>query len=69
MRESKKEITVKCPTCREPAAWHDNSFRPFCSERCKLIDLGNWANGSYNIESVDPPDFTDDGQNGPLPTE
>ncbi len=69
MQEQKKQLTVKCPTCQEPSPWHDNPFRPFCSERCKLIDLGNWADGSYNIESVDPPDFTEDGQNGPLPEE
>lgn len=35
---------VPCPTCGKPVAWLDsNRFRPFCSERCKLIDLGEWA--------------------------
>lgn len=34
---------VKCPTCRRELAWStDNTFRPFCSERCRLIDLGAW---------------------------
>jgi endogenous inhibitor of DNA gyrase (YacG/DUF329 family) len=35
---------VNCPTCGQPVAWVSSSpFRPFCSERCKLIDLGEWA--------------------------
>jgi uncharacterized protein len=62
MQEKKKELTVKCPTCRVEAPWQGNAFRPFCSERCKLIDLGNWADGTYNVESVEPPDFSDEGQ-------
>ena len=35
---------VRCPTCQRELEWSpDNKWRPFCSERCKLIDLGNWA--------------------------
>lgn len=41
--------TVPCPRCRKPAAWADNPFRPFCSERCKLIDLSAWADEDYRI--------------------
>jgi endogenous inhibitor of DNA gyrase (YacG/DUF329 family) len=42
--------TVKCPTCGKLVAWVDTEkFRPFCSERCKLIDLGEWASGAYAI--------------------
>ena len=37
----------------------DNPYRPFCSERCKLIDLGAWADGSYNIPG-DPSDVSDE---------
>ena len=33
----------KCPTCGKPVEWQDNPARPFCSERCKLIDFGRWA--------------------------
>lgn len=40
---------VKCPTCRKETAWNDNPWRPFCSERCKLIDLGEWANENHRI--------------------
>ena len=36
-------MRVKCPTCRRELDWSsDNAFRPFCSERCRLIDLGAW---------------------------
>ena len=38
-----------CPNCKKEAQWEDNPFRPFCSQRCKLIDLGNWASGRYAI--------------------
>jgi endogenous inhibitor of DNA gyrase (YacG/DUF329 family) len=64
MERTDKKLTVKCPTCQQSTAWYENKFRPFCSERCKMIDLGNWAGGNYNIESIDPPDFPDDGTNG-----
>ena len=41
---------VACPTCQTKSAWSiDNPDRPFCSARCKLIDLGEWANESYAI--------------------
>src|SRR4030095_6457777 len=33
----------KCPICNRPIEWQDNPFRPFCSERCQLIDLGKWV--------------------------
>lgn len=38
-----------CPHCGKPAAWEDNPCHPFCCERCKLIDLGNWAAEKYRI--------------------
>jgi uncharacterized protein len=42
--------TVKCPGCGATAHWSDeNRYRPFCSERCKLIDLGAWASDRYAI--------------------
>ena len=40
---------VKCPTCRKEIAWEDNPYRPFCSDRCRLIDLGDWAQERYRI--------------------
>ena len=42
---------VKCPTCGKPVKWDVTSkWRPFCSERCRLIDLGEWASESHRIE-------------------
>jgi hypothetical protein len=41
---------VKCPTCGAPVAWIETSrFRPFCSERCRTTDLGEWAGGRHRI--------------------
>lgn len=41
---------VKCPTCQKEGEWSDKStFRPFCSKRCQLIDLGEWANEEHRI--------------------
>ena len=42
---------MKCPICNKPAPRTDNPFRPFCSERCKLLDLGAWVNGEYAVPS------------------
>jgi endogenous inhibitor of DNA gyrase (YacG/DUF329 family) len=43
-------VTVKCPTCGKIVPWIETEeYKPFCSERCKLIDLGEWATGSYAI--------------------
>lgn len=42
--------TVPCPTCQTPVLWQPESvYRPFCSERCRLIDLGQWAQGAYSL--------------------
>ena len=41
---------VRCPTCRKSIEWtSSNAFRPFCSKRCRLIDLGEWFNESHRI--------------------
>lgn len=48
---------IKCPSCGKQDTWNaENVFRPFCSERCKLIDLGEWASETRKIpgEPVDP---------------
>ena len=42
---------MRCPICGRERADADNSFRPFCSERCKLIDLDNWLEGGYRIST------------------
>jgi endogenous inhibitor of DNA gyrase (YacG/DUF329 family) len=40
---------IECPQCKKLTEWQDNPDRPFCSERCRLIDLGQWADESYRI--------------------
>jgi endogenous inhibitor of DNA gyrase (YacG/DUF329 family) len=50
MEPAKKPHAVKCPQCGTPVPWTPESkWRPFCSERCKLIDLGAWASERYRI--------------------
>lgn len=45
---------VSCPRCAKPVPWSQESpFRPFCSERCKMIDLGAWASEEYRVEVKD----------------
>jgi uncharacterized protein len=47
---TKKSRSVPCPQCGAPVIYSlDNKFRPFCSERCKMIDLGAWADETYRI--------------------
>jgi endogenous inhibitor of DNA gyrase (YacG/DUF329 family) len=46
---------VKCPKCDDLVVWSpENPYRPFCSERCKLADLGAWATGQYSLTSSSP---------------
>lgn len=40
---------VLCPRCRRETTWKENPYRPFCSKRCKLIDLGSWIEQRYVI--------------------
>ena len=43
-------LVVQCPTCQTDVRWNkDSIYRPFCSERCRLIDLGEWADGKRVI--------------------
>jgi endogenous inhibitor of DNA gyrase (YacG/DUF329 family) len=39
----------RCPTCNKQVQWQDNPFRPFCSERCKLVDLDKWVSDEYRV--------------------
>ena len=47
--------TLPCPICKKPVAITDENV-PFCSDRCRTIDLGKWASGDYKISSpiLDP---------------
>jgi len=56
---------VRCPTCRREVEWEGNRFRPFCSDRCRILDLAAWADERYRVpgEPVPEPDG-DDTPNG-----
>jgi endogenous inhibitor of DNA gyrase (YacG/DUF329 family) len=53
---------IRCPTCRKETEWENNPYRPFCSDRCQLIDLGAWIEERYRIpqESDELPGEDDD---------
>lgn len=45
-----KQRIFYCPTCQKEIVWSpENPYRPFCSQRCQLIDLGAWANEEYTF--------------------
>jgi endogenous inhibitor of DNA gyrase (YacG/DUF329 family) len=46
---AEKEVRARCPRCGTIVRWKGNSYRPFCSQRCKLIDLGKWVDEEYRI--------------------
>ncbi|MBI3248716.1 MAG: DNA gyrase inhibitor YacG [Deltaproteobacteria bacterium] len=52
--------SVKCPTCRTPVPWQGNPYRPFCSARCRILDLGAWADESYRLPGGPLPEETDE---------
>lgn len=57
MNSNRPKKLVKCPQCGADAIYApENPFRPFCSKRCRLIDLGEWADGNFRIagENADP---------------
>ena len=54
--------TVACPACGKPAVFApSNAWRPFCSERCRMVDLGGWAAESYRIPKRPDEDERDEG--------
>jgi len=57
---------VACPTCSAMSSWSSsNPYRPFCSERCKLIDLGGWFEERFRIPGQPAPDLDGEPQNTP----
>jgi endogenous inhibitor of DNA gyrase (YacG/DUF329 family) len=52
--------TVACPQCGKPVEWTPESrYRPFCSERCKMLDFGAWAAEVYRVPATDEGDDAD----------
>lgn len=43
------QLTVACPRCEKKFNYYSSEFRPFCSEKCRLIDLGQWLTESYTV--------------------
>ena len=60
---------MNCPQCgkkvtpKTAAKTSDNADFPFCSQRCRLIDLGAWLDGDYAIEAFEPKSYTENGEN------
>jgi len=52
---------MKCPICKKDVAPGDPDF-PFCSERCRIIDLGNWASEKYVIPGAPKPSAPDENE-------
>ena len=58
--------TVPCPICGKPVAFDDPNM-PFCSDRCRVIDLGNWASGAYVISTpVGPNELEEEPESPPI---
>lgn len=59
---------IRCPQCGGESEWSPaNPWRPFCSERCKLIDLGAWASESYRVPVAEADGGQEDGEFGATP--
>ncbi len=54
-------FTVRCPICGTAVRWRDNPYRPFCSERCQVIDRAAWAEERYAVPSEDSPSADETG--------
>jgi len=50
-----EKIKARCPRCGKLIHWEGNPYRPFCSQRCKLIDLGKWIDEKYRLPSEELP--------------
>jgi len=58
--------TVRCPICKKEVAADDANL-PFCSDRCRVIDLGNWASDRYVISTPVPPEELEELDGGEPP--
>jgi hypothetical protein len=66
---STADRALRCPTCRTLVTAEDHYF-PFCSDRCRIIDLGKWSSGAYRISSpILDPDVLEGLENTPRPGE
>jgi endogenous inhibitor of DNA gyrase (YacG/DUF329 family) len=59
------DFTPRCPSCRAAVRWEGNPHRPFCSERCRLVDLGAWVTERYRVPGASiEPDAGDGDEDG-----
>jgi endogenous inhibitor of DNA gyrase (YacG/DUF329 family) len=42
-------MIIICPVCQKKTTWEENPWRPFCSERCKVVDFGKWVTEEYKV--------------------
>ncbi len=59
MSDNKKIFVRKCPECGAPVRWKGNRYRPFCSSRCKQVDLGKWLREEYSVPVYDLTEIID----------
>lgn len=57
-------MVIICPICKAETTWEENPDRPFCSKRCRMMDLGKWASGEYRVEGDEPPETADESEAG-----
>jgi len=62
-----KIIKLNCPYCRAETQWQNNPSRPFCSERCRMIDLGRWDNEEYAVAGERAQEPVEDSDETPFP--
>lgn len=58
-------METTCPKCGKKSPFAGNPYRPFCSERCKLLDLGAWLSGTYSVQGSQDQDEDKDAQPEP----
>ena len=59
----KKKIKVKCPHCKSEFEYYSSDYRPFCSKRCKMIDLGKWLDEGYSVPAEESSIPLEEGEN------
>jgi endogenous inhibitor of DNA gyrase (YacG/DUF329 family) len=66
MNSPAKPAVVACPICSAAVSWTaENRWKPFCSERCKMIDLGQWATETYRVPAESVSDANHEPEDGP----
>ena len=63
MSKETKQLIIECPRCKTKVVWDQSPFHPFCSERCQLIDLGDWASEKHRIAGEELPTDDEDEKN------